>query len=102
VVLATLARVIATVCTGSSTSVERAFSAAGNFPGANRPSLLPATIQAASLLKAWWRSDALGFDSLLSITIDTDEDTGALGRDLLGDFVDAPGYWSDESADNTL
>jgi hypothetical protein len=82
--------------------VERAFSAAGNFQGANRPSLLPATIQAASLLKAWWRSDALEFDSLLSITIDTDEDTGAPGRDLLGDSVEAPGYWADESADNTL
>jgi hypothetical protein len=82
--------------------VERAFSAAGNYQGANRPSLSPATIQAASLLKAWWRSDALGFDSLLeSITIDTD-DTEAPGRDLLGDLVDAPGYWADESADNTF
>jgi hypothetical protein len=87
--------------TASSTSVERACSAAGNFHGANRPSLLPATIQATSLLKAWWRSDALGFDSLLSITSDTDEDTGALGRDLLGDLVEAPGYWAD-SEDNTL
>jgi hypothetical protein len=82
--------------------VERAFSAAGNFQGAIRLSLLPATIQAASLLKAWWQNDALGFDSLWSITIDTDEDTAVRGRDLLGDLVDAPGYWADESADNTL
>jgi hypothetical protein len=72
--------------------VERAFSAAGNLPGANGPSLLPATIQAACRLKAWWRSYALRFDSLQSITIDTDVDTGSLGRDLLGDLVDAPGY----------
>jgi hypothetical protein len=83
--------------------VERAFSAAGNYQGANRPSLSPSTIQATSLLKAWWRSDALGFDSLLeSITIDTDEDTGAPGRDSLGDLVDAPGYWADESTENTF
>jgi hypothetical protein len=59
-------------------------------------------MQAASLLKAWWRSDAHAFDFVLSITIDTDEDTGALARDLLGDLVGAPGYWADESADNTL
>jgi hypothetical protein len=46
--------------TASSTSVERAFSAAGNYQ-ANRPYLSPATIQSASRLKAWWRSDVLGF-----------------------------------------
>jgi hypothetical protein len=46
--------------TASFTSVERAFSAAGNYQ-ANRPNLSPATIQSASLLKAWWRSDVLSF-----------------------------------------
>jgi hypothetical protein len=46
--------------TASPTSVERAFSVARNYQ-ANRPNLSPATIQSASLLKAWWRSDVLGF-----------------------------------------
>jgi hypothetical protein len=63
-------------------------------------------------LKAWWRSDVLGFHSLLeSITIDP-EGTGAPGTALLGDLVDAagqegdlvdaPGYWADEGAENAL
>ncbi|KAA8914373.1 hypothetical protein FN846DRAFT_1009380 [Sphaerosporella brunnea] len=88
----------------SSSAVERIFSGAGNFQGANRPRLLPATIQAACLLKAWWRSDVLGFDSLLSVAIDTAqdtaEDTSGRRNSFMGDFVEASGFWAEEMEEN--
>jgi hypothetical protein len=46
----------------------------------------------------------LGFDSLLSVAIDTAEDTAqdtaGRGDDFLGDFVEAPGFWAEEMEEN--
>jgi hypothetical protein len=45
----------------------------GDYQSEKRTRLQPATIQAACLLKAWWHDEVLGFDSVLSITLDPDD-----------------------------
>jgi hypothetical protein len=61
-----------------------AFSRAGNFESEKRTRLEPTTIQAACLLKAWWQDAVLGFDSILSITLDTENEGSDMEPDDFG------------------
>jgi hypothetical protein len=100
---------VANTNTASSPTVERAFSTARNFQGQHRPSLLPSTIHAACLQKAWWRSDVLGFIALLSITLDPDDsvdvemtdgiDNGPSHDSVVNPVLNVARYW-DDSVEN--